>query len=230
MSVISITKGEGAAVFDANQDLKALGVWECKSSIFTAVFPPGLEPPAHLVAECRKYDPAFVPVLCRKVFETPGHTREEFTHYVICREVKTVDIKGDPEAKPPIKLEAWPQDFAFDPKAIYELKSWTIPWPKGSPMIGLGLPDMDKPFDKKLVDYVRFEAYAYANWTRDEWNVWISEMDKADKEELKKLTEDLAYQIKQDFSLVNPEDGLGLKEVSPRPFVDLALSKKEEMQ
>jgi hypothetical protein len=227
VSVISISNSKDVATFNANEDLKALGVWECISTTFTAVFPPGLEPPAHLVAECRQYDPKFVPVLCRKVFRTPANTEEEFSHYVICREVPTLEVKGDWDAKPPIRLEAWPQNFGFDPKAIYELKSWTIPWPKGSPMIGLGLPDIDKPFDQKLVDYVRFEAYAYANWTKDEWNLWLSKAEEDDRKTMQKLTEDLAYQIKQDFGLVNPDEGLGLQEVTPKPFVETA---KKELQ
>jgi len=225
---ISISKGEGTAVFNADEDLKALGVWECISTTFTAVFPPGLEPPATLVSECRKHDPKFVPILCRKVFQTPANTEEEFTHYVICREVPTSEVKGDWESKPPLNLEAWPRDFKFDPKAIYELKSWTMEWPKGSPMIGLGLPDIEKPFDQKLVDYVRFEAYAYANWTKDEWNLWMAKAEAEDRKEMEKLCSDLAYQVKQDFSLVNPDEKVVVEGFQPKPFVETA--KKEFSQ
>lgn len=221
MTEISMFPGAGQTVFDPSQDLKSLGVWECKHNSFTAVFPTGKEPPANLVEECRKADPDFVVVWNRKVYETPSHGTEEFGHYVICREVPTTEVKGEWDSKLPIKLDAWPKNWPHDPRAIYEVRSWTIPMPKGSPLIALGLPDIPKDFDQNLVEYVKQEAYAYANWTQDQWNQWSRSKDELDRKELERLISEIQYQVKTDYNMVKPDEGIEYKEWTSSPFVEV---------
>jgi hypothetical protein len=220
MTDLTITKGTGVAVWNPEEDLKALGVWKCLSTTFTAVFPPGMEPDPKLVKECEEYDPGFVPVYCLKVFQTPANTEEAFGHYLICREVPTTDVKGEWDSKLPIRLQAYPRGWKRNPAAIYEVKSWTIPWPKGSPMIALGLPDITKEFDHALVDYVQQEAYAYKHQTKDQYRVWMAAFEENDRRQLREFTEHIQDVVKEEFKRVDTEAGMGWKDYTPKPFVE----------
>jgi hypothetical protein len=199
------------------------GAWEIVEKGITATFPPGEEPPPSLVAECRKHDPFFVPLWAWKVYRSPAGTDEKIGHYIIGRYVPSSQDKDG--SKEPVRLTGWPADFPFDPSRIFELLSWTIKWPKGTIGAKLGLPEPAKPFDSRVVDYVKAQEDLRRNCSISEILLMIDKWEELDRLELQKVVEDAEYQLKQDWREMKKcvEEGRLLPPVwEKRPFVHLA--------
>jgi len=198
------------------------GVWQTKFKEFTAVFPAGDEPSPFLVARCREVDPNFVVVWCRKVMISPSGGEEIFGHYVICRFVPSWMEKSN-SGKLPIQLGVVPANFLFDPKRIFELESWTVRWPKGSHGARLGLPEMAKPFDDKVLAYVQAQEWIHKNVRIQDAIKALQGIFKEDEDALRKTIEDAEYQLKQDWKEMKKcvEEGRLLPPVFEKaPFVE----------
>jgi hypothetical protein len=195
--------------------------WKIVDTIFTAVFPHGEEPPAYLVDECRRHDPFFVPLWCWKVYLTPANTKEKVGFYVIARYVPSEQDKNS--SKAPVKLTNWPATFPFNPSRIFELLSWTIKWPKGSSGAKLGIPEPAKPFDARLVAYVKAQEDLRRNHSTAEILRMLDTWEENDQKELRALVSEAEYQLKQDWREMKKcvEEGRMLPPVwEPRPFAD----------
>ena len=218
-------------VFQIGETAREAGVWAVLDTALTAVFPAGEEPDPALVKQCREYDPHFVPLWCRKVFRSPANTDTVTGHYVIGRYVPPENLKSSKDNKPPVVLESWPSDFPFDPKEVYEVHAWTLKWPKGSYGLKLCMPEPGKPFDNRLVDYVRLQSHVHANFCVEDALRSLQEMADEEKAELRKIMEDAEYQLKQDWrgmkkAIEEERWGPTATDTTPKPMVylkDLAL-------
>jgi len=202
-------------------ELSKDAVWRCKETVFTAVFPAGDEPSPFIIEECRRYDPNFVVLWSWKVMETPAKTEEKLGHYVICRYVPSYAEKSG-LTKRPVKLGAIPANFPFDPSRIFELESWTVRWPKGSRGARLGIPDMPKPFDEKVIDYVRYNEWCHSRNSVQDALRFLKEAEEADQKELEKVVAEAEYALKQDWNDMKKcvEEGRLLPPIfEPSPFV-----------
>ena len=210
-------------------EISSEGVWKIKKVEFSAVFPPGDEPSPFVVARCREIDPNFTVLWCRKVMLTPSLGEEVFGHYVICRFVPSWMEKAN-TGKRPVQIGVVPANFPFDPKRIFELESWTIKWPKGSYGARLGLPEMPKPFDEKVIAYVEAQEWIHRNVRVQDAVAALKSIFKEDEDALRKTIEDAEYQLKQEWKEMKKcvEEGRLLPPVfEPTPFVEMPKASME---
>jgi len=202
-------------------------VWQVKDTIFTAVFPAGEEPDPSLVKQCRVYDPYFVPIWCWKVYRTPAETVEKTGHYVISRFVPAGTDKDD--SKKPLRLENVPGNFPFLPDRIFELLSWTIKWPKGSWGAKYAIPEPAKPFDSRVVAYVKANEDLRNNTSVMEVLQMLQTWEENDARELVNLVGDADYELKQHWAAMKKcvEEGRILPDIYPgaKPFVDAPIKE-----
>lgn len=204
--------------------LTSSGVWRVKETVFSAVFPPGMEPSPFLVDRCREIDPGFCVVWCWKVMVTPANTEEKLGHYVICRYVPSWDEKFS-GGKEPIKLGVVPASFPFDPKRIFELESWTSKWPKGSAGAKLGLPDLPKPFDERVLAYVEAQEWIHKHVRVEEAIEALRDIFKADEKELESVVAEAEYELKQHWKAMKKaveEKNMLPPVFEKKPFVETA--------
>lgn len=171
-----------------------MGRWACTERVFTAVFPVGFEPPAHLVKRIRVFFPPFVPLLRIETFRTPANTDMTEGRYCIGRWAETPDDPGDD----PIRTER-PLDFPFHAGVIYVVRPWVLPVnEKGA---ALGLPDGFLPFDDRLVNWMD-AAHQRAARTPGSLKAKVMADLMADQEykerELEKLEEDFRLRLLDD--------------------------------
>lgn len=172
--------------------------------------------------QCRVYDKNFVPIWCTIVYKTPAGTVEKTGHYVIARYVPPGADKDN--IKQPLKLESYPWNFPFSSKRIFELLSWTLKWPKGSQGAKLGIPEPAKPFDQRVVDYVKAQEDLRGNSSINEILLMLQTWEDKDKQDLNKLISDADYELKQHWSAMKKavEEGNILPGIyEPKPFVEV---------
>lgn len=202
-------------------ELDKKDIWNVKETIFTAVFPPDEEPDPKLVEACRKVDPNFVVIWCTRIMLTPAGTEEKTGHYIICRYVPSSQDPDD--VKRPLVLSNWPSNFPFDPKRIFELESWTIKWPKGSFGAKMGLPETGKPFDNRVVEYVKAQEDFRNNHNPQDVLRLLAIWEENDQKMLRGIMEDAEYQLKQDWKEMKKcvEEGRLLPPIwEKKPFAD----------
>lgn len=223
---VQVQRGQGpGSVITLDKD----AVWQVKDSWFTAVFPAGEEPDPALVAKCREYDPNFVVVWGGKVMVTPAHTEEVVGNYVICRYVPSVAYLND--HKKPIKLQAWPANFPFDPTQIFELHSWTLKWPKNTWGSKLGLPEPALPFDGRVVEYVRAQEHLRNAHSLKEILEWLLVFEANQQAELRKIMEEGEYALKQEWRGVKKaveEGAWGAPPSDPKPFTEMPKNYRKD--
>lgn len=197
-------------------------IWQVEDTVFTAVFPAGDEPDKNLVKQCRVHDPHFVPLWCWKVYRTPAETVEKTGHYVIGRYVPAgLDLD---DTKKPLRLENLPRGFPFPGDRIFELLSWTIKWPQGSYGAKLGIPECAKPFDERVVEYVKAQEDLRKNHSIAEVLQMLDTWEENDQKELAKHVADAEYELKQHWKAMKKaveENNLLPGIYEPKPFVEV---------
>ena len=128
-----------------------LGQWQCVDTHYTCVFPAGFAPDPTLVARIRSFYPQFVPVCMVKEYVTPTGGRVNYLFHVIGRWEQMPTPDDVENGREPLRVER-PRDFPFDGGVVYEQRPWTDP-PNAQGQ-RLNLPDLFRPFDQRLVDWM----------------------------------------------------------------------------
>lgn len=121
--------------------------------MFSAIFPPALEPDRALVSEFRVVMPEFVPLHMRRVYRTPEGNEEVLNFVCAGRWARTPDDPG----MEPIRVER-PYDFPFHGGVIYLQRPlgtqslWG--WPPPKVWADRGVTDLPIEFDRQLVDWL----------------------------------------------------------------------------
>jgi len=160
---------------------------------------------------------------------TPANTEEKLGHYVICRYVPSYGEKFS-GGKEPISLGVVPANFPFDSKRIFEVESWKARWPKGSMGAKLGLPDLPKPFDERVLSYVECQEWIHKHVKVEEALEALREIFKADEKELETVVKEAEYELKQHWKAMKKavEEGNMLPPVfEKKPFVEAATAARE---
>ncbi len=131
-----------------NVTASRLGCWQCVDTHYTAVFPPGFGPDPSLVARIRGFFPRYVPVWMVKEYVTPSGGVVNYGFHVIGR---WEPFPPQDEEAVPLRIER-PSDFPFHGGVIYEQLPWSDPPNKQGKK--LNLPDLFRPFDVRLVDWM----------------------------------------------------------------------------
>lgn len=197
---------------------RKLGIWQCVGVHHTCVFPIAFEPPRHLVAEIRKFDPWFVPICVIKEYVAPTGGTHTFVFYSIGRWAPYPD---DAEMEP-VKVER-PSDFPFHGGVIYEQRLWADPvTPEGRK---LGLPEKFRPFDMRLVKWM---DAAHREMLREDgsykWKVQraIDGEYEAEQAALEKIDAEKGYQLRHTPIVRAIETGNFVeKPKDPKPFVQV---------
>jgi hypothetical protein len=186
--------------------------WLLKDTTFSCVFPPGWEPDDALVRRIREFDPKFVPVWMTKTYIDPGGSEVTYGFYVIGRWEQTeIEAHSDPETdRMPLKLER-PKDFPFHGGVVYDQRTWSHAWPQGSVGALLGLPEVFRPFDDRLYEFMR-EAHKvfmgdhtrnYANAVKRtiqaRREMELEELARLEDEAMRRNREEMPAQVVQDI-------------------------------
>jgi hypothetical protein len=125
-----------------------LGRWRLLEVEYTAIFSDGLDPDPAVVRAIREFDPAYVPVLVRRVFKSPTGGVDAFGYHVIGRHI-THWAPGE-EAQQPVNLASTPVGWPYATGTVYAIRTWSLPWKKGSWQFRNGFPEIFLPHDMDL--------------------------------------------------------------------------------
>jgi len=173
-------------------------IWKLKSAIFTAVFPTGYDPDWALVKEVREqFDPHFVPLFMVRDYKPPHGSDLQFAYYVIGRWTPSID--EDQEGRPPLNVtrpSKTDEKFPFVGGYIYDQRTWSYQWPKGSWGAKMNIPEIYRPFDRRTIEWMREAHYSLLRSSvsvREQWEKRQREIEDQELRELQKI-EDAARQ------------------------------------
>jgi len=136
-----------AAESAAGPVLPVVDRWRLRDVEYSAVFSDGLDPDPAVVNAIRAFDPEYVPLLVRRVFQAPTGGVVIFGYHVIGRHIAHLE-PGDPRS--PVRLQATPSRWPYASDTIYAQRTWSIAWKKGSWQHRDGFPDVYLPHDMWL--------------------------------------------------------------------------------
>ncbi len=130
--------------------------WRLVDVEYTAIFSDGLDPDPSVVAAIRIFDPAYVPLLVRRVHQAPTGGVVAYGYHVIGRQIEPGQRTEDAA---PVKLGATPSDWPFSRERVYAQRTWSLPWKKGSWQFRNGFPEIYLPHDMWLCRWMRARHY-----------------------------------------------------------------------
>jgi hypothetical protein len=142
-----MTQGLEGPVEDAG------GRWKLISWEYTAIFTDGLEPDPARIRAIRTFDAAYIPLLARRVYQSPNGGVEAFGYHVIGRHIPVLGPAD--EGMEPVHLAAVPPPWPYATGTVYAMRTWSLPWKKGSWQLRTGFPDLYLPHDDELVRWMR---------------------------------------------------------------------------
>jgi hypothetical protein len=126
-------------------------LWECLAVEHSAVQPEGTPFDPAITAAIREFDPFFVPIWSRKCYRAPTGEQLVMGYHTISRWLNHPVLDSYP-----LKLVAIPEDWPFpSSQCVYEVRTWAIPWPKGTPQRKAGWPDIFLPCDWDIHKFCR---------------------------------------------------------------------------
>ena len=175
--------------------MEAAHVWTLVETEFTCAFPPGMSPDADVVAAIRRFDPDYVPVLCRKVYKTPTNADVAYGYHLIAR---FVDIPHNESWEPLNILDTSDWLNGKDATRIYEQKMWAGMPKDGTQAAREGWPPMYWPHDWALYNYLESCHKAYFGELRSVKEQVLSNLEaqrEAEASELKFIEDDARHEM-----------------------------------
>ena len=127
--------------------LPSVDRWCLRHVEYTAVFSDGLDPDPSVVRAIRAFDPDYIPLLVRRIFQAPTGGVVTFGYHVIGRHIARLD---DGDLRQPLRLQATPNPWPWPAGTVYAQRTWSLPWKKGSWQYRDGFPDLFLPHDMYL--------------------------------------------------------------------------------
>jgi len=178
-------------------------LWRLKSVMFTAVFPTSYEPDWGLVREVRReFDPNFVPLFMVRDYKPPSGSDMQFAYHVIGRWTRMID--EDQEGRPPLQVtrpSRKSENFPFEGGYIYDQRTWSFSYPKGSYGAKMNIPDIYRPFDRRTVEWMRQAHHSLLRDGTDfrkRWEKFHAEYMAQERLELQKIEDDARMKLYDD--------------------------------